>query len=94
MNIASSTWWMTTAFTFSQHAITTENKGAPPWNQVLLPHMSSGVLQSFREGTDVLDAHAAAPAGAHTSRSGRCAFSSPFRSAVQTPSANPAPACS
>ena len=62
MNIASSTWWMTTAFTFSQHAITTENKGAPPWNQVLLPHMSSGVLQSFRKGTDVLDAHAAAAA--------------------------------
>ena len=26
MNIASSTWWMTTAFTFSQHAITTENE--------------------------------------------------------------------
>ena len=30
MNIASSTWWMTSAFTFSQHAITTENKGRRP----------------------------------------------------------------
>ena len=34
------------------------------------------------------------PAGAHTSRSGRCPFSTPSRNAVQTPSANPAPACS
>ena len=30
----------------------------------------------------------------HTSRSGRTAFPSPSRNAVQTPSANPAPACS
>ncbi len=35
-----------------------------------------------------------APAGAHASRSGRCPFPSPSRNAVQTPSANPAPACS
>ena len=34
MSIASSTWWRTTAFTFSQHAITTENEGASSWNQV------------------------------------------------------------
>ena len=33
MNIASSTWWMTTASTSSQRAVTTENRGTPPWNQ-------------------------------------------------------------
>ena len=62
MNIASSTWWMTTAFTFSQHAITTENKGAPPWNQVATGHdLGDGgvrIVDGCDGGVDVVDPRA------------------------------------
>ena len=50
MNIASSTWWMTTAFTFSQHAIITENKGAPPWNQGVTPGPHDGPVRRIPGG--------------------------------------------
>ena len=49
MNIVSSTWWMTTAFVFSQHAITTENEGTPTWNQVATHGPSMSPFQDLHE---------------------------------------------
>ena len=60
-----------------------------------LPALHAGVILRLQtspvtRGCCTSDAHA----GAHASGSRRSPFSSPFPSAVQTPSANPAPACS
>ena len=59
MNIASSTWWMTTAFTFSRHAITTENRV-----EGVVPRRSTALSPADEPGQDPNPLEVEAPVAA------------------------------